>query len=186
MPAKATPQFRPRGFHEQSRRSRRRKLLLFGGAGAVVIIAMIVGGLLLITGGSDSNTGAATTGPVSQSTAGSADARKPALQAPASRFIPTLRDLTAGTEAYAPAAYTMKAVAWGSTGPFSSPSDGEKRANELGYIDGYHVSYQPDGQLAGVLQGRWYTTIEIELFGDADKAAQAYSIYETLYRGTAG
>lgn len=162
--------------------------MLLAGAVSGVVIALAVTGVLILTGGDGEDTGDTpnVSSAVSKSTAGSADDRRPQLGGPASRFIPTLQEMQPGSKTYPPNTYTMTPLAWGSNGLFASPSEGEAKAEQLGYIDGYQVEYQPPGQLAGVLQGSWYTTVEIALFADATKAATAYALYEERYRTTGG
>lgn len=184
MPAPVAPQFRPRGFQSQDRKRRRRRYALLAGAGVGLVLA--VGLALVFILGNDDKAAAGLPTVVSRSTAGTAGGPEPQLAAPAVRFLPLVEELRPRTIVHRPETFSLTPLSWATNGLFTSTEAGEAKAEQLGFIDGYQTAFRPDGQLASVLQGEWFTTIEVAIFGDASKAQQAYALYEQRYREAAG
>ena len=147
----------------------------------VAALTLIV--VLLVNGG-DGEDAAAT--PVSSSVGGTLNGPEPTLNVQAAALAPQLGDFNARYSTHGGDAYVVNAFAFANTGPFASVKEGEALAEQWGYREGYTATLTPDGQLAGVLEGRFYVTAEVYLFNSMDGARQAYSKFEQLYAAAPG
>jgi hypothetical protein len=151
-------------------------LFLAGGA-AVALTAILVVIVVVLVNGGDGEDGAAT--PASGSVGGTLNGPEPTLSTQAAALAPQIGDFNVRYRAND--AYVVNAFAFANIGPFSSVKAGEALADQWGYREGYTVTLTPDGQLAGVLEGRFYVTAEVYLFNSLDGARQAYSTFEQFY-----
>lgn len=153
---------------------------------------------------------------VSKSTSGTTGGPEPVNQGPANKFTPMLSEMPPDTIIYPLETFSMDPVkvcakgpdgslqpatlcqgkaagdhvtdylGWATNGLFAKSEEGEAKAREWGLQDAYQASFRPGGLLAAVLQGAYYVTVEVSLFGDAPKAASAYAKYEQTYRDATG
>jgi hypothetical protein len=65
-------------------------------------------------------------------------------------------------------------------------NEGQQYADQWGFLDGWTSDLVPDGQLAGVLQGRYYVQVQLFLFKTVDGARQAYSKFQQSYTQAPG
>ena len=172
--SRQAPRFRPRRTKAQQK-SRRYLWLAIATGGLVVVAAAVVIGLALTGGDDSSTTPAGLPTAASVSTAGSQDSRGPILDKPAARYVIQAGDVKTGYKTLGSETFTLSAIGFAANGYFSSVQEGEKLAGDWGYKDGYQASFEPDGQLAGVLQGRYYIRVESYLFDSASGAAEAFA-----------
>lgn len=165
----------------------KRRRFLFAGIAVGAVAAGSLATVFAFTSGDDGTPTSGLPTAASRSTAGTAGGREPQLAGPANRYAPLLEELRARTILHKPDTFTLNALAWVTNGGlFASTDEGEAQAERWGYIDGFQVAFRPDGQLASVLQGEWFTTINVVLLGDSSKAHEAYLRFEEQYRKTAG
>lgn len=149
---------------------------------AAIVVAVL--GLAAACGGDGGNGegGAAFT----PSTGGLSGGPEPMLEMPVSRFAPALEEMPGPFSVNVPETFGLSAATWSVIGPFDNPQQGEQLAGEWGYIEGWRVLYDPDGLLSGVVEGRYYATIEVHLFKTADGAKKAYAQYLEKSSGREG
>jgi hypothetical protein len=150
-------------------------------ARALMLATSLAAVLLAGCGGND-DAGPGTRTP---STEGVAGGPEPRVAGPAARYSPFLEELSGSFEVFPPEVFGISPSTWGLTGPFPG-QDGEAKAEELGYVEGYQVQYNPEGLLAGVLRGGYYVTIQVHIFEDADGAREAFAAYSETTANTAG
>jgi hypothetical protein len=143
-------------------------------AGLVALVAAGCGG------GDDAEAGTRT-----PSTGGVAGGPEPRVDPPSARYAPFLEDLDRGFEVYPPEVFGLSPTTWGLTGPFPG-EDGEALAEDMGYIEGYQVQYNPQGLLAEVLQGSYYLTIQTHVFRNVEGATEAFAAYRETTTNTPG
>jgi hypothetical protein len=107
------------------------------------------------------------------------------VEGPASKFAPFLDELGGSFEVYPPEVFALTASTWGLTGPFPG-QDGEAMAEQLGYVEGFQVQYNPEGLLAGVLQGRYYLVVQTHVFATPEGAEGAFAAYAETTGNTSG
>jgi hypothetical protein len=149
-------------------------------ARALILATGLAAVLLAGCGGDGDEPGVRT-----PSTGGVAGGPEPSVSGPASKYAPFVEELAGSFEVFPPELFGLTPSTWGLTGPFPG-QDGEARAEELGYVEGYQVQYNPDGLLAGVLQGRYYLVVQTHVFEDAEGARQAFAAYSETTSNTAG
>lgn len=141
-------------------------------------MVVAIGGLALIAaacGGGDD--GGSPQADLSPSTGGVSGGPEPLLEMPVARYAPSLEEMPGRFEVNTPETFGLTAATWSVIGPFDNPQEGEQLAGDWGYVEGWRVLYNPDGQLAGVVEGRYYATIEVHLFETTAGAAEAYARY---------
>ncbi len=141
--------------------------------------------LLAACGGGDDD-GGSPSGPAS--TGGTDGGPEVTADAPVTKYAPFVEQLTSlgAFEVYPPETFGLAAATWSLTGPFVSSTEGEQKATEWGYQEGFNVQYNPQGLLAGVLQGRYYITIQVHLFETKDGAESAFEAYKMTTSSAAG
>ena len=181
--SKQAPQFRPRRTKAQQK-SRRYLWLAVAAGGAVVIAVGVVVGIILAGGDDNSTAPAGLPTPASVSTAGSQDGRRPVLPKPAAQYVIQAGDVVSGYKTLGAETYVLSALGFATAGYFTSRDEGERLAEQWGYLDGYQSSFEPDGQLAGVLKGRYYIHVESYLFEAASGAAAAFAQVDVKAKAT--
>jgi hypothetical protein len=91
-------------------------------------------------------------------------------------------DVSNGYKTLGSNTFSLSALGFATNGYFPNAQAGETQAEAWGYKDGYQSSFEPDGQLAGLLQGRYYIQVESYLFNTVDGAAQAYAHIDGVTR----
>jgi hypothetical protein len=165
----------------------RQLLLLLGGAVAVLLVAAAVV-FALVSGGDDGDANPAaggTPGIRTPSTGGTRGGPEPLLDGPASKFVASEQDIGEGLQGVPDesSVLTPATFADASLGPFRNIDEGRAKVQEWGYLEGQIGILQPDGLLAGVVQGRYYVRIETHLFGSIQGASDAFDWYNELYAG---
>lgn len=140
-------------------------------AGSLSLVAL----LLAACGGNDDD----ANGVRPPSTGGTADGPELISEGPPSRYIPFVEELRGNFDVPPPEVFGIAPATWGLTGPFDTPQEGETMADEWGYVGGHNVQFNPDGLLAGVLQGGYYITVQVHIFDAVDGAEKAFEAYET-------
>ncbi len=138
---------------------------------AAVVLALPF--LLLACGGGDDDAGG-----------GQAELGQ-VLTQPPSAYAPAVEELDDFFSVNDNETYGLALGTFASLGPFQNRAEGEALAEEWGYVQGYRVIYQPDGLLAGVLQGRYFATIMIHEFETAEGARDAFAHYKAWSDGVA-
>jgi hypothetical protein len=108
------------------------------------------------------------------------------LTEPPAAYAPAVEELAGFFSVQDNETYGLSAGTFASLGPFDSRADGERLADEWGYDSGFRVIFQPDGLLAGVLEGRFFATIMIHEFETTQGAQEAFAHYKTWSDGRAG
>jgi hypothetical protein len=135
-------------------------------------------------GGDDAGpTGKATS--TGESTGGTAGGPEPVLSGPASRYDAELADLSGQYKVDPKDTYDYLLSSFAAQGPFKNETEGNELAKQWEIIDGFTAAYIPDGQLAGVLQGRYYVTAETFLFKQLSGASAAYEKFVDFYKSSA-
>lgn len=133
-----------------------------------------------------SRTGIVAATPSAVSTAGTEGGPEPLLDGPASQFVFGELDL-GGYLAMAPEVTTLDLSGFITASRlFINSKQGEDLSKEWGFKEGFKTAFEPDGQLAALLQGRFYINVEVYLFATTEGASRAYAHIESLYRNTAG
>ena len=152
---------------------RRRWLAALGAAGVLAL-----GGALLVAACSSSSTGATVPkdpSSVGKSTGGTTGGPSPTAPGPASKYAPSLKDLPGLYTVNVPETFTQNITTFASSYLFPNNQQGQQLASQWKIIDGYKVSYEPDGLAAGEVKGGYYVTVEVYLFQDTAGAADAYT-----------
>lgn len=132
--------------------------------------------LLLFAGCGGDDNGEPPVG-TTPSTGGSSGGPEPRLDAPVSRFAPSQEEMPGKFEVNPLETFGLASATWSVTGPFDNAQQGEQLAEQWGYIEGWRVLYSPDGLISGVIEGRYYATIEVHLFETVAGASEAYAQY---------
>jgi hypothetical protein len=162
-------------------------LLLGGGAAVVLVAAAIV--FAVVSGGDDDAAAdpgvGGTPGIRTPSTGGTRGGPSPVLTGPASRFAASAEDIGGGVQGVPPESYDLTPDTYSSPelGPFRNIDEGRAKVSEWGYSEGYVSVLEPDGLLAGVVEGRFYVRVEAHLFQTPQGAAAAFSWYNEVYAG---
>ncbi len=154
---------------------------------ATRLLAGLSFALVLLAGcGGGGDDGGASTRPAS--TGGTGGGPEVTADSPVTKYAPFVEELSSlgSFEVYPPETFGLAAATWSLTGPFVSATEGEQKAADWGYQEGFNVQYNPQGLLAGVLQGRYYITIQVHLFETKDGAVSAFEAYKTTTTGAAG
>ncbi|MFN0095710.1 MAG: hypothetical protein ACKVVT_13155 [Dehalococcoidia bacterium] len=122
----------------------------------------------------------------SKSTAGTLGGPAPVVEGPAVRYIVHTNDVAIGFDPLPPETFLLTVTGFATNGLFTNVEEGERLAREWGYVDGYQGSLQPDGALAGVLQGRFFIRVESYLFKDVEGAGKAYDFIEAFHEKRPG
>lgn len=122
----------------------------------------------------------------SQSTRGVAGGPAPILDGPASRYAPPIEEMPEWLLLYPPDTYAITAEVFARLGAFESPAQGEEFALNQGFEDGWQVRFEPDGLLAGVVEGRFYATVQVFRFQRPSGAGAAFDQYESAAEDIAG
>ena len=176
------PRFRPR--RTKAQQSSRRYLLLAGVAGAAVLVGVGIV-LAVVLSGDDTSLPAVNALPTasSQSTAGTLGGPDTLISTPVAGLVVQTADLKDGRyKSLEPETYPVSAIGFATNGYFVNAQAGEQQALAWGYKEGYQSSFEPDGQLAGVLQGRYYIRVEAYAFDAVGGAQQAYAFLEQQHR----
>lgn len=183
-----SPEFRPKGYRQRQQAVRRKRRWAVGGVAAVVAL---LGGVLIAFaflgggGGGDSgpDTALPPTTPTPSSTGGVEGGPSPKLEQPAARYAPALNEMPSGYTVLPPETYVLSALAAVSLNQalFDSQQDGEDTLDRWHYVDGYRATYQPAGQLADVVRGAYYATVDTYLFADESGARSAYARFVDSY-----
>ena len=175
MSNRQAPRFRPRRTRPPG--TRRRLWLTLAAAGGLLILAA-AGVFIALAVSGDGGTGPA---PIAGSTAaasstgGTRGGPEPLVKPPAAAYTVQLGDLNPNYRVLPPETFILSASALTASGIFASPSDGDGLLKQWHYRDGYQASYQPAGQLADVLQGKYYIQVQALLFDDQAGARDAYA-----------
>jgi hypothetical protein len=160
-------------------------VVAFAAAGAVALFGV----LLMSACTSTSTTGSTvpqTPGNVGKSTGGTTGGPSPSAPGPASRYTPSLKDLPGLYTVDVPDTFTQNISTFASSYLFPNNQQGEQLASQWKIIDGYKVSYQPDGLAAGEVKGNYYVTAEVYLFQDTAGAADAYTYMANFFANGPG
>jgi hypothetical protein len=144
---------------------------------AAAVVALVTAGC----GGDDD----VETGTRTPSTGGVAGGPEPRVDPPSARYAPFLEELGRRFEVYPPEVFGLSPTTWGLTGPFPG-EDGEALAEDMGYLEGYQVQYNPQGLLAEVLQGGYYLVIQTHVFRNVEGAEEAFAAYRQTTTNTPG
>lgn len=185
-PAKRpAPEFRPpakrsagrRGLRRWARGRDRRLVAAIAAMAVLLVLAAAAGAFLSLRGGGagPARLGAGTTG-----------GREVQLPAPASRYVPQLAETPTFAEVYPPNTFSLSPLQWAANGLFQGTTEGEQKAQQWGYSDGYQADFWPIDRLSAVVKGAYYITVESYLFDTQNGARQAYQAYEDRYRGATG
>ncbi len=166
------PEFRPRRKAPDGRK-KWTLLAVAAGALAVAVIATVVT-LMLTLGGDGNDDGADLPAKESTSTSGMEGGPEPLIEGPASRYVPQAAEASTDYELFGPDTYPLSALAWASSGHFTKTEDGEGQAIAWGYESGFQAGFQPTGQLADVVLGKYFFKVESVLFETQNGAHQAY------------
>jgi hypothetical protein len=111
----------------------------------------------------------------------------PRLDGPASRYAAGVEELPGNFNVLPPETYAVTDEVWAREGLFPEAGEGQEFASQNGYLDGWRVTYTPDGLLAGVVSaGQYYVTVETFLFESTSGAVATYDHYEDTYGDIAG
>jgi hypothetical protein len=168
---------RRRGDSPQSRW--RQPLLLLGGSAAILEVAAFLVFMLVRAGGDDAEADPASTdngGP------------QPQLSGPASKFAASAAEIGGGIQGVPPDSFEVTSQMYTDpqVGPFGTTEEGVAKVAEWDYREGYIGSFDPDGLVAGLVQGRYFVRIETHLFGTSQGAAAAFAHYNELYASIDG
>lgn len=147
-----------------------------------LLLMLVAAAVLLSACGGDDDGGSGTRTPSIEGVDGGPE---PRVTGPAARYAPFLEELAGSFEVFPPEVFGIAPPTWGLRGPFPN-QDGEARAVELGYVEGFQVQYNPEGLLAGVLGGRYYLTIQTHIFETVEGAREAFTLYEETSSNTLG
>ncbi len=103
----------------------------------------------------------------------------PTVAMPVSRFAVSLDDLdTSVYRTDVAGTFTMDAAYYGGTQTFDSAAQGKTMLEGWGYEGGYETGYLPISAPQSVLNGAYYSNVEIHLFKDTDGAKKAYAYFQ--------
>lgn len=145
----------------------------------LLVIGVVLAGAALACGDRDTTSG---------STGGGPDT---VLEGPPSAFAPALDELDElgglydvnRSETYTLSPATFATLAGG---PFPDTKAAEDFAKEWGYQGGFTVLYEPDGLLSGVLQGRYYVTVQVHQFSSTEGAKELFARFNEQGDSTRG
>ncbi len=124
---------------------------------------------------------------VPRSTRGTAGGPEPVLPQPAAQYQPLLTDLVSNAFAVNPPnVYLVDKSRFALLGQFSSGKVAPAAIDAWGFLEGWSTQYDPTGQLASLLQGGYYLTMESYLFKTPEGAASAYDTFTTQYSSLPG
>ncbi len=156
-------------------------------AALLALVAGALGLTLLACGGDDTPaTVKNVTATGGSSTGGTEGGSEVTLGPPANRYAPAVKDLPAAYIVHQPETYGLNLTSFSVQGPFKTPKEGETLAAQWGFADGWRAAFDPDGLLAGVLEGRYYVTVETYLFATIDGARQAFQQFDAYYASAPG
>lgn len=121
------------------------------------------------------------------STGGTAGGPEPVLPKPVARY--TLKGEHLQDGAYVlnlPETFLFNIERMSTNAMFLSATEGDTLLKEWGFIEGYNVQFDPDGLLAGVLQGGYFLTVETYLFETPQGAHNAYERFIQHYAKASG
>jgi hypothetical protein len=169
------PRFRARRIKPESPLRRWRWRILAAAAGVAALVAIGLVSWIIIDSGDDGTAQAGGGGP------------DVAVEGPAARYVVQLGELPAGFKEFPPDTFPVSRIGFASAqGYFTTSDEGERLADEWGYVDGYQASYLPVGQLADVVQGMFYLQTEAYLFNSIEGAQAAYTYLEQHHKAQAG
>jgi hypothetical protein len=116
-----------------------------------------------------------TIAPVPKSTGGTTGGANPSVPGPASKYAPARTDLPGIFTVNVPETFTQNISTFASSYLFTAAQQGQDLGLQWKIIDGFKVSYDPDGLAAGVVKGGYYVVAEVYLFQDTAGAADAYA-----------
>ncbi len=169
--SRQAPQFRPRRGAPDGRR-KWTMLAVSAGVLALGVVALVVT-LILTLGGDDDGSATLASGD-STSTTGTEGGAEPKIAGPASRYVPQSAEASRDYEQFGPDTYPLSALGWASNGHFTNAEKGEEQAIAWGYETGFQASFQPTGQLADVVLGKYFFKVESVLFDSLTGAHEAY------------
>ena len=162
-------------------------VILLGGLGVLAVMAGIVVYLVRNSGQDVSATVKDTTpGAGAKSTGGTEGGPDDVVQGPASRFSPAIGELPGRYGVDVSNTFAQNISTFASSYLFKSSNEGADYARQWKILDGYNVIYQPDGLNAGVLQGRYYVSVETYLFQDVAGAKAAFAYMDQLFTKNQG
>lgn len=155
-------------------------LLIFAAAGVFIGLA--------ISGDSDGGDGApaAVSTATPASTGGTRGGPEPLVVPPAAAYAVQLGDLNPDYRAFVPETFVLSASNLSTGGMFPSPTEGDGLLAQWQYRDGYQAAYQPAGQLADVVLGKYYIQVQTLLFDDLAGARDAYAYIEAQHAKISG
>ena len=115
-----------------------------------------------------------------------ADDREPFIAGAASSYAPSLDELPGDYRVNDGETYGLDSGGFITFGPFHTIDEGQLFVDTHQYINGYTVLYEPDGLLAGVLEGRYFITIWVHIFASFEDAAAAYELFDTQSKAQEG
>jgi len=166
------PQFRQRKARREWRGGRQRRWLpiaIVGGLAAILIVGVVVA--VIVAGGDDDGGGASQAGGVDR-----------VIEGPASRYVVQLGEVPDKWDILPPETYPLSAIGFVTNGYFAVRQEGEDRAAEWGYLDGYQSSFEPLGKQADLLDGGYYFRTEAYLFETVAGAREAFAYLEEHHR----
>lgn len=166
---------------------RRSALAFFGGAGATILLAACGNGSSETANSAATLAAGGNNTPVSGSSTGGVEGGpEPLLSGPAAKYSPS-QDEFAGAYKVAPnETFGMSLDTYAASTFFPGTTEGKELATQWGFGEGYQVTLEPDGLLAGVLKGGYYVIAEFYLFGNQAGAKSAFDYYKSRYDSTAG
>lgn len=110
-------------------------------------------------------------------TSGAGNGPDTVLPGPASAYAPALDELDGLFEVNRSETYALSEASFATLagGAFPDTRAAQDFAEEWGYEGGFTVLYQPDGLLAGVLQGRYYITVQVHRFSSTEGAKELFA-----------
>ncbi|MEO6399145.1 MAG: hypothetical protein ABIP13_11800 [Tepidiformaceae bacterium] len=99
----------------------------------------------------------------------------------ASQVVPAIDEMPTGMKVSASDSFTLNLGTFTSSYLFTNNLQGEEKANAWRIVDGYQVSYEPNGLDADLLRGRYYVRAEAYLFQTIEGATEAYDFMDKFY-----
>lgn len=160
-------------------------LLLLGGVAAALLVAAAVV-FALVSGGDDGDADPGegdASGSRTPSTGGTRGGPEPTLNGPASRLAASAEDIGDNIEGVPDESTELTPTTFADPffGPFTTVDEGRQKLQEWGYREGYLGVFQPDGLVAGVVEGRFFVRLETHLYASPAGAAAAFDWYVQLY-----
>jgi hypothetical protein len=150
-----------------------RLVVAFAVAGALALVGAAL--MAACSGNSTGSTVPKDPSSVGKSTGGTTGGPSPTVPGPASKYSPSLKDLSGLYTVNVPDTFTQNITTFASSYLFPNNQQGSDLASQWKIIDGYKVSYEPDGLAAGEVKGGYYVTVEVYLFQDTNGAGDAYT-----------